>query len=78
MCLHISISLGELIIANIKTVIIKDRKIYAGGDVSVLNIPASYVTFEVSFGIGVKNDGQVIYLRNIEGDHYFSHSFPRH
>ncbi len=48
---------------------------YTGGDVSVLNLPASYVTFEVSFGIGVKNDGQVIYLRNIEGClHSFIHS----
>ena len=56
---------SSVVSADINKVSILNRRIYATGDVNTFG-DVGKVGFEVSFGIGIRREGRVIYLKDIE------------
>jgi hypothetical protein len=57
---------AELVSVVVKTVFIRDRRVFATGEVWPTGSGGAAVDFEVSLGAGVRDEGQVVYLRDIQ------------
>lgn len=57
---------NELVSVVVKRVYINSRRLFAIGEVMPAGVGAAAMPFEVSLGVGVREEGQVVYLRDIQ------------